>query len=295
MTHRAALPAHATWPQALAQAQAFQLPGCSREHGVPRSTRTACSTRFSSCRTGHHARTRRHHPDTGAGQGTALHDPNCSAKASLSPNPQRGSRAATPTPSPPAAPCAPSSKAQAPTVLPAEEASWSQRPSDHRDLPQEPPSSPAPAPPARGEGSALCPRLPSPETLTNMCTRGITKIIRNRALSSHVLSHGRRRKPAARCLHCLTHCKHPGMHRGRALPPRALREGNNAQFQLRCSELPKRLALVAAPTAPGDQDVPRRQTPPRQCADSRSRPSFAIPVSLRFAKLVKDRATMLTA
>lgn len=42
-------------------------------------------------------------------------------------------------------------------------------------------ASPAPAP---EQGSALCPCLPS-QTHTNMCTQGITKIIRNRALPSH--------------------------------------------------------------------------------------------------------------
>lgn len=105
---------------------------------------------------------------------------------------------------------------------------------------------------------------PLAETHTNMCTQGIMKIIRNRALPSHVLSHGRRRKTAPQCLHCLTHCKHTGMHYSQPLRTRTHEEQNNAEFQLRCSKLPKRLALAAAPTLPGDQDVPCGDTPPRQ-------------------------------
>lgn len=109
-----------------------------------------------------------------------------------------------------------------------------------------------------------------------------------------MLAHGR---PALQCLHCPAPCKHTGcstvMHSRREPMRRKIMQNSSSIAE-------------SSPTAQHQQQ-PRHCLVTRTCpaakshrgdnepADSTARLHFAIPVSLRFAKLVKDHATVLTA
>lgn len=115
-------------------------------------------------------------------------------------------------------------------------------------------------PPAPEEGLVLCPRLPS-QKHTSMCTQGINNQKQSTALT---WAGSGKTNPAVFALPSALQT-HPGLHSHALHVERRIHEeAKNAQFQLHGRKLPQSPAPAAAPTLPGDQDVPCSQIPPEK-------------------------------